>query len=106
MGASLRKNLTVVPVYAADACPGDQPIEFISPAEADLRVASGAAISLKGRAIRTRKPRSSNASRSPGERAMERYLAAKLSGRDPGAINAIEIWGRQQYVEAVRTVSF
>jgi hypothetical protein len=102
----MRKNLTIIPVYAADARPGDRPIDFISPAEADLRVASGAAISLKGRAIRTRKPRSSNASRSPGARAIHRYVEAKLSGRNSEAINAIEIWGRQQYVEAVRVVSF
>jgi hypothetical protein len=102
----LRKNLTIIPVYAADFCPGDQPIEFISPKEADVRVASGSAISLKGRAVRMNSSQGSSASRSPSDKATLRYVEAKLSGRDTGAINALEIWGKQQFVESVRPVQF
>jgi hypothetical protein len=51
----MRKNLKVVPVYAANATPLDPPIDEISPKEADELVDAGVAISLKGRAIRLRR---------------------------------------------------
>jgi hypothetical protein len=102
----MRKTLKVVPVYAADATPVDPPIREISPKEADEMVDAGVAISLKGRAIRLRKTRASSLSRSPGERAMERYVDGKHSGRDLAAVNAVEGWGPKAYVEAVRTTQF
>jgi hypothetical protein len=104
-GGALRKNLTAIPVFNWDLTPASP--ANISAKEADRLVALGTAISLKGKAIRLRKPGFDFSSRSPGDTVMTRYVEAKLSGRDPAAVNAVESWGPgkvKHFVETVRTV--
>jgi hypothetical protein len=75
----VRKNLTIVPVFAPGKSPTATPISYITPDAADDLVKRGLALSLKGRSIRLL----ARARISPFRQLAERNSEAKRVGNDP-----------------------